>query len=85
MRYFEDFTAHRVDTGMAEIACWAGGSGPPLLLLHGYPQTHVIWHKIVDRLAQNFAVIASDLCGYGDSGKPESGRIPPMRPIPNGK
>lgn len=70
---FEDFTAHRVDTGATEIACWTGGSGPPLLLLHGYPQTHVMWHKIADRLAQNFTVIASDLRGYGDSGKPESG------------
>jgi haloacetate dehalogenase len=47
-----------------------GGNGPPLLLLHGYRQTHVMWHKIAPRLAQDFTVIASDLRGYGDSGKP---------------
>ena len=46
------------------------GSGPPLLLLHGHPQTHVIWHKVAPALAQNFTVIASDLRGYGDAGKP---------------
>ena len=44
--------------------------GPALLLLHGYPQTHAIWHKMAPRLAQRFNVVASDLRGYGDSGKP---------------
>ncbi|WP_342616433.1 alpha/beta hydrolase [Rhodoferax sp. GW822-FHT02A01] len=44
-----------------------GGSGPPLLLLHGYPQTHVAWHRIVPALAKHFTVIAPDLRGYGDS------------------
>src|SRR4051812_14346821 len=47
-----------------------GRSGPPLLLLHGHPQTHVIWHKVAAALAQRFTVIAADLRGYGDSGKP---------------
>ncbi|MFQ6030846.1 MAG: alpha/beta fold hydrolase, partial [Dehalococcoidia bacterium] len=47
-----------------------GGSGPPLLLLHGYPQTHVMWHKIAPRLAEDLTVVAADLRGYGDSGKP---------------
>lgn len=47
-----------------------GGSGPPLLLLHGYPQTHVMWHRIAPRLAQHFTVVATDLRGYGDSAKP---------------
>ncbi len=47
-----------------------GGSGPALLLLHGYPQTHHIWHKIIRRLAQHFTVVATDLRGYGDSAKP---------------
>ncbi len=49
-----------------------GGSGPPLLLLHGYPQTHVIWHKIAPALAKHFTVVASDLRGYGDSSKPNT-------------
>lgn len=48
------------------------GSGPPLLLLHGYPQTHVIWHVIAPRLAQDFHIICPDLRGYGDSAKPAS-------------
>jgi haloacetate dehalogenase len=47
-----------------------GGSGPPLLLLHGYPQTHIMWHKIADDLSERFTVVASDLRGYGDSSKP---------------
>ena len=50
-----------------------GGSGTPLLLLHGYPQTHVIWHKIAPRLAENYTVIATDLRGYGESSKPPGG------------
>ncbi|HUP96805.1 MAG TPA: alpha/beta hydrolase [Usitatibacter sp.] len=47
-------------------------AGPALLLLHGYPQTHAIWHKVALRLAERFNVVASDLRGYGDSGKPAS-------------
>lgn len=47
-----------------------GGSGPALLLLHGHPQTHAIWHKVAQRLARQFTVVAADLRGYGDSGKP---------------
>jgi haloacetate dehalogenase len=47
-----------------------GGSGPPLLLLHGHPQTHVIWHKVSAQLARHFTVVAADLRGYGDSDKP---------------
>ena len=50
-----------------------GGSGPPLLLLHGYPQTHAEWHRITPALAQRFTVVATDLRGYGDSGKPPDG------------
>ncbi len=46
------------------------GNGPPLLLLHGYPQSHVMWHKVAPRLAQDFTVVVSDLRGYGDSSKP---------------
>lgn len=50
-----------------------GGSGPPLLLLHGNPLTHVMWHKIAPRLAEDFTVVAADLRGYGDSSKPDGG------------
>ena len=48
------------------------GSGPPLLLLHGYPQTHAIWHEVAPRLARDFHVVCPDLRGYGDSSKPAS-------------
>ena len=47
-----------------------GGTGPPLLLLHGHPQTHVMWHKVAGQLAEHFTVVAADLRGYGDSDKP---------------
>jgi haloacetate dehalogenase len=56
----------------AEIHVQMGGSGPPLLMLHGYPQTHVMWHKIAPQLALRYTVILPDLRGYGDSSKPDS-------------
>src|SRR5882762_2191146 len=55
------------------IRAAVGGKGPPLLLLHGHPQTHVTWRKIAPALAKHFTVIASDLRGYGDSSKPAGG------------
>jgi len=64
------FASRRIATAGAEISTTIGGSGPPLLLLHGYPQTHVMWHRIAPRLAQHFTVVATDLRGYGDSAKP---------------
>jgi haloacetate dehalogenase len=67
---FEEFRLDDVDTGEATIRVRHGGSGPPLLLLHGYPQTHVMWHRIAPRLAREFTVVAMDLRGYGDSSKP---------------
>lgn len=67
---FEGFERKRVATSGTEINLVVGGSGPGLLLLHGYPQTHVIWHKVAAKLAERFTVVASDLRGYGDSGKP---------------
>jgi haloacetate dehalogenase len=72
-RMFEGFTASKVQTTGATIHALKGGKGPPLLLLHGYPQTHVLWHKIAPRLAENFTVVAADLRGYGDSSKPADG------------
>jgi haloacetate dehalogenase len=56
--------------GEVRIAASVGGSGPPLLLLHGHPQTRAIWHRVVPALARHFTVVAADLRGYGDSGKP---------------
>ena len=67
---FPGFTARRVRTVGVEIDCITGGSGPPLLLLHGYPQTHAMWHKVAPALARDFTVVCADLRGYGDSSKP---------------
>ena len=61
----------RVATGI-QISFRIGGAGPPLLLLHGYPQTHLMWAQMAPQMAQQFTVIMSDLRGYGDSDKPES-------------
>ena len=68
---FQGFSYHdfKLENGL-EIHGVVGGSGPPLLLLHGYPQTHAIWHKIAPRLAERFTVVATDLRGYGRSSKP---------------
>src|SRR5260370_23823278 len=59
-----------IKTSGTSIHVMKGGSGEPLLLLHGYPQTHVMWHKIAPRLAESFTVVLADLRGYGDSSKP---------------
>ena len=67
------FQEFRVRTTGAEIFGVRGGSGPPLLLLHGHPQTHVMWRKIASRLAQRYTVILTDLRGYGASSKPAGG------------
>jgi haloacetate dehalogenase len=67
---FEGFTHERVRTSEAEIDLVRGGAGPPLLLLHGYPQTKAMWHKVAPGLAAHFTVIAPDLRGYGASSHP---------------
>lgn len=67
---FQNFKQDSFQTAEASIHYRTGGSGPPVLLLHGYPQSHVMWHKIAPALAEKFTVVASDLRGYGDSSKP---------------
>ena len=71
---FEGFETRRAKANGVKIHYRKGGEGQPLLLLHGYPQTHVMWHKIAPGLAQRFTVVASDLRGYGDSEKPPAGQ-----------
>ena len=73
---FENFTKAQIETTETVINLVYGGSGPPLLLLHGYPQTHVMWHKVAPILAERYTVVAPDLRGYGDSGKPVVGDDP---------
>ena len=69
---FDGFTLSTIDTGETTIRVRHGGSGPPLLLLHGIPETHLMWHRVAPALAGDFTVVAADLRGYGDSGKPPS-------------
>ena len=69
---FQGFERKMVDADGVAINLVQGGVGPPVLLLHGYPQTHAMWHAVAPILAQHFTVVAPDLRGYGDSAKPES-------------
>jgi haloacetate dehalogenase len=62
----------RIDTGEAVISVSRGGAGPGVLLLHGFPQTRLMWRDIAPRLAQRFTVVCADLRGYGDSSTPPS-------------
>lgn len=66
------FRWHNIDADGIRIRTAVGGSGPPLLLLHGHPQTHLTWYKVAPELARRFTVVAPDLRGYGDSEKPLS-------------
>ncbi|QNQ97403.1 alpha/beta hydrolase [Pseudomonas oryzihabitans] len=70
---FAGFEQRRLNVGGVELNCRVGGQGPALLLLHGHPQTHVMWHKVAPRLAERFTLVAADLRGYGDSAKPDAG------------
>lgn len=69
---FPGFTEERVIARGIEIFARIGGRGPPLLLLHGYPETHACWHRVAPALAQHFTIIAPDLRGYGRSGCPST-------------
>jgi haloacetate dehalogenase len=68
---FPGFASRRIRTSGATINLKAGGEGPPVLLLHGYPQTHAMWHKVAPALARDYTVVCADLRGYGDSAKPK--------------
>jgi len=70
MSLFPGFVRTRVRASGATINLAIGGEGPPVLLLHGYPQTHAMWHKVAPQLARDYTVICADLRGYGDSSKP---------------
>ncbi|GHH85061.1 hypothetical protein GCM10018793_51570 [Streptomyces sulfonofaciens] len=67
------FHTFDVDVDGVRIHGRVGGSGPPVLLLHGFPQTHPAWRYVAPRLARDHTVVAADLRGYGDSGKPPAG------------
>jgi haloacetate dehalogenase len=67
-----EFSRVELQVNATTINAVHGGAGPPVLLLHGYPQTHVMWHRVAPVLAERFTVVCPDLRGYGDSGKPRS-------------
>ena len=71
MALFQGFERGAIETSGATINYIAAGAGEPVLLLHGYPETHVCWHRIAPELAKRYRVICADLRGYGDSSKPE--------------
>ncbi|MDE2571468.1 MAG: alpha/beta hydrolase [bacterium] len=70
-RDFAGFERRSIATSEVRIETWVAGSGPPLLLLHGFPQTHVMWHRVAPKLAERFTVVCPDMRGYGASEKPE--------------
>ena len=72
-RLLPGFCAEYLETSGAKIWVLSKGKGPALLLLHGHPETHVMWHKIAPQLAEEYSVVLTDLRGYGDSSKPEGG------------
>jgi haloacetate dehalogenase len=69
---FDGFSLARVDVGEAVLRVRHGGSGPPVLLLHGHPRTHATWHRVAPLLAADFTVVCPDLRGYGQSSKPQT-------------
>jgi haloacetate dehalogenase len=75
---FKGFQSHWIDTSIGKVFARSGGSGPPLLLVHGFPQTHVMWHRVAPALAQRFTLVMPDLPGYGWSvaPKPDAAHAP---------
>lgn len=73
MTLLAGFSAHDVDVDGTRLHVAVGGDGPPVLLLHGYPETHAMWHAVAPSLAEHHTVVAPDLRGYGDSARPPSG------------
>ena len=71
MKLFPGFKSKRIRTSGATINLVHGGKGTPVLLLHGYPETHAMWHKVAPALARDYTVVCPDLRGYGDSSKPK--------------
>jgi len=67
---FDDFESRQFKSGDVSIHARVGGDGPPLLLMHGHPQTHAMWHRVAQTLARHFRVVAIDLRGCGDSARP---------------
>ena len=70
MSLFPGFETHRLRCNGVTIHAVSGGQGPALLMLHGYPQSHAMWHRIAPKLARHYSVVCPDLRGYGDSSKP---------------
>ena len=68
---FPGFKSELIEVNGVKIMTRKGGSGQPLLLLHGHPQTHAIWHRVAQQLAESHTVVMTDLRGYGDSSKPQ--------------
>lgn len=71
--FMHDMTRKTVRANGIRLNVWTGGEGPPLLLLHGYPQTGQMWRKMTPDLMKHFSVVCPDLRGYGDSAKPRDG------------
>jgi haloacetate dehalogenase len=67
---FDGFTLSQLEVGELSLRVRYGGNGPPILLLHGFPETHLMWHAVAGGLAEQFTVVAPDLRGYGASSKP---------------
>ncbi len=71
-KYFKGFKHLEIDTGEVRIQTWVGGTGDEvILLLHGHPESHLTWHRVATKLAENYTVVLTDMRGYGDSSKPE--------------
>lgn len=70
--FFDGFTLEQIDVGDVSLRVRHGGSGPPVLLLHGHPRTHTTWHRVAPLLAERHTVVCPDLRGYGESSKPST-------------